>query len=319
MTTEFSPQRGVPSCSALHPNNGGFSTPPCSWLRVSSSLFSALLLALWGWAYCITQAALPVASLSSANERHRKEIRRAQGRDSGVLLPWFHPPLEALYAWQQSRFSKTASPGLPWLLTLAGSRNRFFFTLHFLPWGIGSISLVLASRCINTSSCFSELFTRLLSSLLMTIFLDQINSTSYWDPNCYFCYHGCMIYLLFLPFSSLGVTMRFWFVFSLHSELSEDQVRFSLRMPAINSQSIFKSNGNLYLLRMSLSSGPKSAGFLAKSTLRLTYPSLRGVKKLLQWCPGLLIEILRTQVSGTHMKWRQDNSSSLEKVTMNLN
>ena len=161
--------------------------------------------------------------------------------------------------------------------------------------------------------------TRLLSCLLMTIFLDQINSTSYWDPNCYLCYHCCMIYPLFLLFSSSGVTMRFWFVFSLHSELSEDQVRFSLTMPAINSQSIYKSNRNLYLLRMSLSSGPKSAGFLAKNTLKLTYPLLCGVEKLLQWCPGLLIEILGTQVSRTHTKWMQDNSSSLEKVTMNLN
>lgn len=251
--------------------------------------------------------------------RHWKEIRREQGRDSGVLLPWFHLPLEALHCWQQSRFSKTASLGRLWLLTLAGSRNSFFFILPFLPWGIGSISLVLASRCINTSSCFLELFTRLLNSLLITIFLDQINSVSYWDPNCYLWYHCCMIYPLFLLFSSLGVTMRFWLVFSLHSELSEDQVQFDLRMPAINSWSIYKSNGNLDLLRMSLSSGPKSAGFLAKNTLRLTYPLLCGVEKLLQWCPGLLIEILGTQVSGTHMKWMQDNSSSLEKVTMNLN
>ena len=91
-------------------------------------------------------------------------------------------------------------------------------------------------------------------------------------------------------------------MFSLHSELSEDQIRFSLTIPAINSQSIYKSNRNFYLLRMSLSSGPKSAGFLAKSTLKLTYPSLCGVEKLLQQCPGLLIEILGTQVSETHTK-----------------
>lgn len=89
--------------------------------------------------------------------------------------------------------------------------------------------------------------------------------------------------------------MRFWFVFSLHSELSEDQVWFSLRMPAVNSWSNCKSHRNLDLLRMSLSSGPKSAGFLAKSTLRLTYSLLCGIEKWLQWCPGFVIEILGTQ------------------------
>ena len=98
--------------------------------------------------------------------------------------------------------------------------------------------------------------------------------------------------------------MRFWFVFSLHSELFEDQVWFSLRMPAVNSWSNCKSNRNLDLLRMSLSSGPKSAGFLAKSTLRLTYSLLCGVEKWLQWCPGFLIEILGTQRFLEHI-WNE--------------
>lgn len=81
MTTKFSPQRmgfhHVLLCTQIMV---GFLLLSCSSLHISFLLFSALLLALWGWAYCITRAALPLASLSSAHETLEGDQKRAGER-----------------------------------------------------------------------------------------------------------------------------------------------------------------------------------------------------------------------------------------------